>query len=607
MTKRSNIIKFVISGLLVMAGLLFFSANVHAEATINKTITTLMVGEKVSLKITGTTKKIKWKSSNAKVAKVYSTGKVKGLKKGTATITATYGKKSLKCKITVNNTMSVSNSEITISEPTTIKVRLTTSDGKIYGKAGKKSVLDVKFDSGWDGDYLPVKLVPKKNGDLKVTFSNSSNSEIAVVKVHVKNIKPEVTFSDIKVTDGAKKFYVGESTVEMGFTATQPIGDATLNIFDNENNVVKTITCGAIAKGTEKVVVWDGKKDDETSCNGWYTYCVVGGAYTYNAPSAIEVVSGSPFGVGDGSKTNPYRVSNIAEFDKIIEYNGDNFVLDSDIDFKNNKFDTYRYASTMFSSDKPFVGTLDGKLANKQYVITNIEGKNSLFGHIGEAGVLKNLVFKSCRVSAQNDSSLIAAVNKGTISNVYVEGSLLGSLQGALLVDNNYGVIENSVAKGQVRLNYTAVSSNAAIVHAGGMVVSNAGRIIGCTSETDINVNMFLDGKDVSGNEYYTPSTLFYEYLGGIASENVSGGSISQCTNKGQINGTFKIPSNYKTEDKTLLVDAKDSAIILVNNLLRARGYIAGVNSGMIVKPVNDCKEKYDAVDQSYNIGIIEE
>ena len=47
-------------------------------------------------------KKLKWSSSNKKIAKVTKSGKVTGKKKGTATITVRYSKKiKAVCKVTV--------------------------------------------------------------------------------------------------------------------------------------------------------------------------------------------------------------------------------------------------------------------------------------------------------------------------------------------------------------------------------------------------------------------------------------------------------------------------------------------------------------------------
>ena len=53
------------------------------------------------LKISGTTKSVKWSSSKKKVATVSKTGKVTAKKPGKATITAKIGKKKYKCVVTV--------------------------------------------------------------------------------------------------------------------------------------------------------------------------------------------------------------------------------------------------------------------------------------------------------------------------------------------------------------------------------------------------------------------------------------------------------------------------------------------------------------------------
>ena len=65
----------------------------------------LKKGKKVTLKVAKTPftaqDSVKWTSSNKKIATVTSKGVVKGLKKGTATITAKAGKKVVKFKVTV--------------------------------------------------------------------------------------------------------------------------------------------------------------------------------------------------------------------------------------------------------------------------------------------------------------------------------------------------------------------------------------------------------------------------------------------------------------------------------------------------------------------------
>ncbi len=62
---------------------------------------TLKEGEEKTLKVKGTNESVTWKSSNKSVASVSSKGVVKAKKAGKATITATCGKYTLKCKVTV--------------------------------------------------------------------------------------------------------------------------------------------------------------------------------------------------------------------------------------------------------------------------------------------------------------------------------------------------------------------------------------------------------------------------------------------------------------------------------------------------------------------------
>lgn len=70
-------------------------------AALNRKSITLNVGKSYKLKAKGIKRKITWTSSKKSVATVSKTGVVKARKKGTAVITAKYGKKKLTCKVTV--------------------------------------------------------------------------------------------------------------------------------------------------------------------------------------------------------------------------------------------------------------------------------------------------------------------------------------------------------------------------------------------------------------------------------------------------------------------------------------------------------------------------
>ncbi len=72
-----------------------------AGASLSKKSVKLEAGKTVTLKVNGTKKTVKWSSSNKKVATVSQKGRVKALKKGSATIYARVAGKKLKCKVTV--------------------------------------------------------------------------------------------------------------------------------------------------------------------------------------------------------------------------------------------------------------------------------------------------------------------------------------------------------------------------------------------------------------------------------------------------------------------------------------------------------------------------
>lgn len=85
----------------------------QAAVSISTKKKTLYVNESFMLSVKGTTKTVKWSSSNKKVATVTSMGKVTAKKKGTATITAKVGKKSYKCVVTVKTTALRKNIAVT--------------------------------------------------------------------------------------------------------------------------------------------------------------------------------------------------------------------------------------------------------------------------------------------------------------------------------------------------------------------------------------------------------------------------------------------------------------------------------------------------------------
>jgi hypothetical protein len=94
-----------------MVAVLALPMSAYAAVKINKKTATIQVGKTVSLKISGAKKgtKISWASNKKAVATVSSKGVVKGVKAGTAKITAKVGKKKYSCTVTVKEKASNSH------------------------------------------------------------------------------------------------------------------------------------------------------------------------------------------------------------------------------------------------------------------------------------------------------------------------------------------------------------------------------------------------------------------------------------------------------------------------------------------------------------------
>lgn len=83
--------------------ILFTPSTVQAAVKLNKTSVKIARYHSCQLKVSGTKKKVTWKSSDKDIAEVSKTGKVTAKNEGTAKITATVNKKKYTCKVTVVN------------------------------------------------------------------------------------------------------------------------------------------------------------------------------------------------------------------------------------------------------------------------------------------------------------------------------------------------------------------------------------------------------------------------------------------------------------------------------------------------------------------------
>ncbi len=192
------------TGIILCATIIVSSALVNAKtaeaATIklSKTKLTLDVGKTYTLKLTGTTKTVKWSSSNTKVATVSKAGKVTAKKSGSAVITATASSKKYTCKVTVK-------------AKSTAKLSKNWTDGEVMIDGELYQVLfdyQQLKDNGWDFDLADYGLdstyslgqnvktygtivLENSNTDTKITVGliNTDKKEKAIKKCKVWSIE----------------------------------------------------------------------------------------------------------------------------------------------------------------------------------------------------------------------------------------------------------------------------------------------------------------------------------------------------------------------------------------------------------------------------------
>lgn len=181
----------------------------HAAAAINKTRATMYNGKTLKLKVTGTSKTVKWSSSNTAVAKVDQTGLVTAKQVGKARITAKAGSKALTCDVTVKSPLTASPSKLTMDAGATKYVTLTYKlNGNLHLNKYDSSVLSCSLGNISKGKCtLTVKAL--RAGTETLTVTNSKTKDVAKIKVTVRKAGPSDPIVDVTAV-----------TVAVGKTAT---------------------------------------------------------------------------------------------------------------------------------------------------------------------------------------------------------------------------------------------------------------------------------------------------------------------------------------------------------------------------------------------------
>lgn len=165
---------------------------------------TIVVGQTYTLKLNGIKGSVKWSSSNKSIVTVSEKGKIKGIKKGIATITATVGSKKYSCKVTVKpKTLFIDKSKITTSVNKNIKVVITLKtdlEETVYAELNNDTNNIEKDDfpyysdeeiatyefGDWNGNKLPIYITTIAPGTTNLIITTENTKEKIIIPIVIK-------------------------------------------------------------------------------------------------------------------------------------------------------------------------------------------------------------------------------------------------------------------------------------------------------------------------------------------------------------------------------------------------------------------------------------
>lgn len=221
------------------------AALVKVTVALDKASATIYTGKTVTLKAASndTAKTVTYTTSNKAVATVSSTGVVKGVKAGTAVITANCGNATATCKVTVKApSVKFAKKSAVVYKGKTATVKATL--------AGVSSVT-------YKSSNTKIATVNSKTGTVKgikagtVTITATSGKLKATYKLTVKNPTFTLTKSSATIAKG--------KTTTIRSKAT-PVSTVT---YTSSNKKVATVTGKGVVKGISK-----GKATITVKCNG---------------------------------------------------------------------------------------------------------------------------------------------------------------------------------------------------------------------------------------------------------------------------------------------------------------------------------------------------
>lgn len=390
----------------------------------------------------------------------------------------------------------------------------------------------------------------KKAGKAIVTATTSGKQLKCAVTV--KNINAKANKITFKTTDGGD-FVLNSTKANVKFKMAADCTDVKASVTDATGKTYYSKTFSSCTKNKEYSFQWNGKTSNGKNVEaGAYRICITAGTTkTYSA--YLRVYAKTGFSGGNGSSSNPYKVSNLEQLRKIGLYPNKHFVQTANIS------GNYESFQPLCTTDAPFSGSYNGQGYTISTLNISSDSHSALF--VAVSGNISNVKIDRFLVNGQSDGykydgiGAIAGINKGriincVITNTNITGSDSNSCGG--VCGFNDGIIQNCTAQ-----NVTSkTSTREADTGAGCIFGKNSGSIISCSA------------KNITASGWQA---------GGITGVNTNSGQCVMCEVTGVVN------------------------VSAIFNFGNSAGAIAGINEGT----VSSCSTTSGIKLVGYGSGIV--
>lgn len=149
-------------------------------------------------------------------------------------------------------------------------------------------------------------------------------------------------------------------------------------------------------------------------------------------PPLVQTIKLTAFSKGDGTDTAPFEITDADRLSRLAYGLTYSYKLVNDVT-----------QATSTASGIVFSGTLDGngKKISGCTINSPTVDKVGYFGELAATGTVKNVTFDNLNVTGQNNIGGVAGVNRGTITNVVVNGTCTGGTFVGGIAGNNFGTI----------------------------------------------------------------------------------------------------------------------------------------------------------------------